>query len=364
MAKQAGSGLSMVHPTFTDPGLLERAGRRLAGWRRTMLLSHARPDGDALGALAGMARVIRGQGREATGFVYDDVPARYGSLQKAGKLARWRGADGAAPEDRFDGILVMDTCSWSQLEPVAEVLRATALPRVVIDHHATREELGGETLYAIDRRAASTCGMLHELCEVMGWALDAAAAEALFVGMATDTGWFRFSNTDEATLRSASALVAAGVRPDRMYTRLFEGDTPARLRLKAAMLATLEYHAGDAVAAMSITREMFAGTGATADDTENLINEAMTVEPVVVAVLVSEQEEGPIRVNLRSKSPEVAGRDVDVSALAKRFGGGGHRRAAGARIEGPIEEVRRQVVEAVVEAVANMEVRSEKCARG
>lgn len=334
--------------------LWQRAGQRLMHWKRTMILSHDRPDGDALGAIGAMKRVIEAQGRQAVGFVYADVPPRYRYLADSCGLERWQPGDAAAIDARFEGILIADTCSWSQLEPVAEYLRASALPKVIVDHHATRDELtgrGSADLYLIDATGASACALLHDWCRLMNWPIDAAAAEALLTGITTDTGWFRFSNTDPSTLHAAASLVESGVRPDLLYSRVYEAHSPARLRLLAEMLSTLEFHANGLLAVASLTRAMFVRAAAAQSDSEEMVNEAMSTGSVVVSVLFSETEDGRIRVNFRSKSPEVCGRDVDVAALARQFGGGGHHRAAGARFTGGLDEVRQRVIAAVVAAL-------------
>ena len=335
----------------------KQAGCRLESWKRTMILAHIRPDGDALGAMGAMRRVITAAGREATAFVYDEVPDRYAFLESSCGLQRWRADEPAVLDQQFDGILILDTRSWQQLEPVADYLRASSLPRIVVDHHATGDELkgSGPNVYVcvVDAAAASTCAMVHAWCEAMNWPIDLEAAEGLFAGLATDTGWFRFSNTDAATLRSAAAMVEKGVRPDVAYARLEASGSLGRIQLKAAMLGTLTLHASGAVAVMWLTKGMFKQTGARQSDTEDLVNEPMAAAAVVVSVLLTEQEDGRIRVNFRSKSPEACGRDMDVAALAQSFGGGGHRRAAGARVVGTLDAVRRQVTEAAVAAVTS-----------
>ena len=339
-----------------DAELLKRAERRLSSWDRVVILSHARPDGDGLGAMGAMKRVLASSGRSVTALVYEDVPHRYRFLDEACGFAKWEPVSPDALGTRFDGIMIVDTCSWSQLEPVADVLRASSLPRIVVDHHATRDDLSGpgaDTLYVIDASAASTCGMLHGWSETTGWKIDAVAAEALFTGIVTDTGWFRFSNTDGVTLRSAAALVEKGIRPDVLYTRLYASHSPARLGLLGDMLATLTFHADGAAAVTSLTPEAFARSGASKAETEDLVNEPLSVRSVVVSVLLTDVGDGEIRISFRSKSPEVAGRDVDVAALAGRFGGGGHRRAAGARVDGRLPDVRQRVTSAVIAALGS-----------
>ena len=337
-----------------DHDLFKQAERRLASWDRVMLLSHARPDGDALGAMGTMQRVLGVAGRSATAFVYEDVPPRYRFLDQACRFTKRASFSANEFDAQFNGVVILDTCSWSQLEPVAEFLRASSLPRIIVDHHATRDDLSGQgsdDLYVIDDMSASACTILHTWSEATRWKLDAAAADALFTGIATDTGWFRHSNTDAISLRAAAGLIERGVRPDVLYARLYGSHSLARVRLMAELLTTLEFHADGAVAVMSLTPEMFERTGASRAETEDLVNEPLSAEPVIVSVLLADTGSGEIRASFRSKSPEVAGRDVDVAALAGQFGGGGHRRAAGARISGKLSEVRERMTAAAIAAL-------------
>ncbi|MDM8008873.1 MAG: DHHA1 domain-containing protein [Phycisphaerae bacterium] len=346
----------------------EEAGRRLAGWKRTMILAHDRPDGDALGAMAAIKRVIEAAGREAIAFVYDELPSRYAFLdhmptQSRGHgtqldaqtvFRRWQDDDPGAIDAGFDGILILDTNSWAQLKPVADYLRASTLPRIVVDHHAAADGLSQgrrDDLDLIDPSAPATCQILHAWCDAMGWALDPASAEALFTGLSTDTGWFRHSNTDARAMQTAADLIDLGVKPDVLYSRLYGSFPLSRVRLMTEMLATLTLHAGDTAAITHITPEMFGRSGASKAETEDLVNEPMSAERVIVSVLLVDAGTGEIRASFRSKSPEVCGRDIDVAAIAEHFGGGGHRRAAGARLAGTLEEARRRVTERIVAAM-------------
>ncbi len=346
-----------------DTALMERAGRKLRDWKRTLILTHDRPDGDAIGAIGAMKRIIEAQGAQAEAYLYAEPPPRYQFLADACALSRWPMPGGRVPapasmadlEGRFDGVVILDTCTWNQLEPAAEFLRSTHLPKIVIDHHPTREDLTAqspELIELIDEQAASASGLLYEWAGRMGWQMDGPAREAIFSGIATDTGWFRFPSVDGQTLRAAAELIDAGVRPDIMYARLYEGHRPARLRLLREALETLRMIDGGVFALMWLTKAMFLMSDAQPSDSEDIVNEPLAIGSVVVSVLLSDMGDGVIRVNFRSRSPEIAGRDVDVSAIAAQFGGGGHRRAAGARVKGSLDDVREQVIAAVRAALA------------
>ncbi len=338
-----------------DEQVYREAGRRLEAWRRPMILTHARPDADALGSSAAMRRVLSARGTEPTAFVYEPISPRYRFLEPAGAFQLWAAGAATLIDARFDGIVILDTCSWSQLEPVADYLRASRLPKIILDHHATRDDLsaaGTDDYYAIDTASASASGLVYEWCATMGWPLDAAAGEAVFAGITADTGWFRFSNTDARTLRAAAALIeSCDLRPDIIYARLNGSHSPARLKLLCLMLGTLQYFQEGKVAVVELTREMFEQSGAIPADSEELVNEPMNTASVMVTLLMTDLNDGVVRLNFRSKSPELIGREIDVSAVARLFGGGGHHRAAGARVPGTLKDVREKVIQSVLDAV-------------
>jgi phosphoesterase RecJ-like protein len=222
----------------------------------------------------------------------------------------------------------------------------------VVDHHATYDDVcqPKRDLPIIDPSASSVALLIHEWAQLMSWPIDLPTAEALLTGIGTDTGWFRFSNTDGRTLQAAARLIDQGVQADVLHTRLYSAYAPARLRLLGEMLNTIRFELNGKLALAELTPEMFTRAGAQPSDAEELVNELMTVGSVVVASLLSLQPDGTVRVNLRSKSPEVAGVDVDVSGIAAGLGGGGHRRAAGTRLQQSLDQARNQVIRGVESA--------------
>jgi phosphoesterase RecJ-like protein len=330
------------------------AGTRLLSWQRVLLLTHDRPDGDALGSLGAMRAVLNALGRATVACVYGAIPARYGFLEQQAPFSLLPRLPAHELDQQFDGILIMDTCSWSQLEPAGAFLSASRLPRIIVDHHSTRDDLTGaspEALYLINPAAASACTMLYEWCQAMNWPVPPDAAISLFTGMATDTGWFRFPSTDPRTLHAAADLLAQGPGPDIMYARLMDSYSLQRLRLLGVALSTLELREGGRIAIMHLTPEAFVHAGATGSDTEDIVNEPLRSREVIASALLIDQGDGKIRVNLRSKSPEVVGYEVDVAGIAARFGGGGHQRAAGARIQAPLNTALNEVAAAMSDVV-------------
>jgi bifunctional oligoribonuclease and PAP phosphatase NrnA len=320
------------------------AARLISGWRRTVLMTHAKPDGDAIGSLLAMRELLKSQANEATPLLFEPLPARYAFLPDAKNFAAGDANSASAILAQADSIMVVDTCSYSQLEPVANWLKQTLLPKLIIDHHSTRDALTPNLL--VDETAAATCLIIYELAQACGWPSSPSIASSLFVGLSTDTGWFRHSNTDARALHAAADLVSAGVKPYELFEALYQQDSASRIRLLAEALKTIELNCGDRAAIMTLSRDAFIRTKATPAETEDIVNEPLRIASVVVSVLLVEQDDGQIRINFRSKAPDPLGvrSNIDVAAIAKEFGGGGHRHAAGARSKEPLNIVRENVL--------------------
>ena len=265
------------------PEVFAEAAAHLATWRRPLLISHSRPDGDALGSLIAMRSLLKGRGIDALVLLFDPWPERYAFLSGLGPTPVL-GNDLAESDlaDR-DGVVILDTCTYNQLEPIADWLRAVTIPKLAVDHHLTREELAD--VHLIDESAAANCLILYEWAQAIDWGIDCEAGEALFVGIGMDTGWFRHSNTDPRVLAAASDLVARGVRPYELYGHLFQRESIRRVRLLGAAIHSLEILAGDRFAVMALASDAFRRAGATPDDTEDIVNEPLRIASVAVSVL-------------------------------------------------------------------------------
>ena len=323
-----------------DASVVALAGR--VGRARTLLLvTHARPDGDGLGSMAALASAAEAAGKTVRLFIPDTPPPRYDYLFEHPPTVGARHF--AALAESCDLIVVIDTCALAQLDGIEEQIQALKDKVVVIDHHATADDIGSDRW--LDTSACASGVMVAELMAALGWPLRPLAAEALMTAITTDTGWLRFANTDGRCLRAVAALVDAGVRPDTLYKRIYQADRPQRLALIARALASLELHCNGRLAVMTIRQGDFDATGARPDETENIVNESLRLATVDTAVLLVENTHC-LRVSLRSRD------DVDVSAVARRFGGGGHRRAAGLRAAGDIDQLKDRLVAACAEKLA------------
>jgi bifunctional oligoribonuclease and PAP phosphatase NrnA len=312
----------------------------LRGAGRLLAIAHARPDGDALGSMSAMVQAARAAGRQAEGLVPDRVPAQYAFLFDGWQPAA---ADRFAPLAQWaDRVVVLDTCARAQLGTVADGVAACRSKAAAVDHHATFDDLCA--VQWIDPSAAATGVMVGELLDALGWPVRLQAAEALTTAAVADTGWLRFANTDQRCLAAVGRWIAAGVRPDQLYQRLYQCDRPQRLRLIARMLATLELSCEGRLACMVLRNADFEAVGALREETENLVNEPLRIGSVDTSVLVTENPDC-LRVSLRSRGA------IDVAKIAQRFGGGGHPRASGIRLAGDVDQVKRRVQAACAEAL-------------
>lgn len=334
------------------------AASHVASWRRPLLITHEKPDGDALGSLVAMRALLQSQGLQPTALLFDAIPARYELFSRFPPIPVLGRDLHLSDLDAYDAVIVLDTCTYTQLRPLADWLRAAPQPKLAVDHHATRDDLANFQL--IDEPAAATCLILYDWALAMKWPIEATTAEALFIGMAMDTGWFHHSNTDHRAFVAAADLVARGVRPHELYEALFLRESAARVRLQSAAVATLELLAADRAAVMTLTRRAIVDAGATAADTEDIVNEPLRIASVVASVLLVEHDDGLVRASFRSKPPletpsaatPALRSDIDVAALAQTFGGGGHKRASGARVTGSLGDVRRKIVDCLVDRIA------------
>jgi phosphoesterase RecJ-like protein len=321
-------------PRFVE---IVRAGRRF------LLTAHVRPDGDAVGSVLAMAAALAQLGKSATIVTGFELPRPLRFLDPDRKIQRL-GAQ-VAPEqlNDFDVLMVLDTAAWAQLGEMGEVIRRTRAIKVVLDHHASSDDLGAEVFK--DPEAEATGRLVFEAVQRLGVEITAPMAEALFVALATDTGWFRFASTTPETLRLAARLTEAGAVPHRLYKNLYENDSPGRLHLLGRAMARTQTDPDGRLIYTWLTLQDFAEAGAVPTDSEDIINLTLSVGGTEAAVILVEQPTGGFKISFRSRT------DLDCARVAEQFGGGGHRNAAGAFLSEPLEAARAKVLDAVRKAV-------------
>ncbi len=317
--------------------------KRVRGANRVALTTHERPDGDALGSVLAMHRAFTALGKSVDAFIMGPIERPLLPLVRGTPL-RIVGED-APGADEHDLTIVVDTGAWTQLEPLAAWLRARRAGTIVIDHHVRGDDVG--VLRMIDARAAAAASLVVALLDELGCPLTEELAEPLFAAVATDTGWFRYANAGPEAFELAARLLRAGADKSRLYQLIEETHRPERLALEGRALESLVYAAGGAVAIQSLRQVDFEETGTSVEDLSSLVNLPMKVGSVRAAILLAEL--GPVRTkaSFRSKPASGGAEPIDVNRLARRFGGGGHVFAAGARIGLSLRDARAAIVEAI-----------------
>ena len=307
--------------------------------KSVLLTTHLKPDGDALGSAAGLALILGSKGKSTQIVLPSPLPAEYAFLFGC-EPPRVICDDWCRHSlQEFDTVVILDTSVESQLQPQFQFLRACPMQILVIDHHLTTGSIS--TVQIIDPTASAVGLLVAELAHAWQISLGPPAAQALFTAIATDTGWFRFPNTDARTFRQAASLLQAGAELDRIYQTLYMKRSPAKLKLLGRTIDSLQLLCRERLACMTLRQTDFQQTHATLADTEDLINEPLRIGSVIAAVLFVEQQDGSTRLSLRSKGP------LDVAQIARQFGGGGHKLAAGAQLPTPLEQTRQTVLPAL-----------------
>lgn len=311
----------------------------LAAARRVMLTCHLGPDGDALGSMSALAALLVAQGREVTLYHTEPPPRVLRGLPHMGELVR-----SFPTGTRFDATVVVDCGDRRLLGPRFPAAEVTG-PLVVLDHHASIRPFGD--VFVSDPSAACVGVLVARLARVLGWPLTQAAAQGIFVSLVSDTGSFRYANTDAEAFALATELVAEHQVIPWAVARTLDEELPlARYRLLAAALATLELELDGKIAVMTVVDETVQKAGAKWEHTDGLVNYARAIEGVECGVLLSPARDGGTRASLRSKG------HLDAGAVCQGFGGGGHRGAAGCVLDAKLPEARRLLLEALAAALA------------
>jgi bifunctional oligoribonuclease and PAP phosphatase NrnA len=306
---------------------------------RFLVTTHVRPDGDALGSEVGMAGLLRQKGKDVRVVNASPTPPRYDFLDPDKSLFEWFGTT-VKPAQLADRevAIILDLSSWNQLGDMAELIRRFPGPRAIIDHHVSQDDLGA-TVFK-DSTAEATGILVMRAIPALGGQLTPEVAQGLLTAIAMDTGWFHHSNTRAGTLRAVADLIDAGAKIDEIYSKLFERNTQARLKLIGETLRGLKTDLDGRVAYATISKDDLMRTGAIPQDSEDLVDFTVSMRDVELGLLFIEQLRGGAKVSIRTRS------GVDCAKLAAGFGGGGHKEAAGATINGSMAECVERVLQA------------------
>lgn len=337
------------------------------------VVTHGKPDGDAIGSVIAMTACLNQIGVKARGLLVAPVPEALAKLPGS----EWYDViEPNAPADDLPAprsMVIVDTGAWSQVGPTRSMIEPRLEHTIIIDHHLMGDIPAG-TRY-VDADAGSCCEIMAELIDrLMPYdaqgpigkvnirrnsdrgavhPLPPVIRDALFVGIASDTGWFRFSNARPQTHEVAAKLLRQGVDHAQLYARLEQSERPNKVALMTRALDSLQLFADGQAAVMSLSRSDFEQTGATDDETDRLIDLPQQIGTVQVIALLSERPDSDdgllTSISFRSKPGDEA---VNVADLASMFGGGGHARAAGAKVHKPIGQVIDDVIAAISKTLA------------
>src|SRR6202165_3220741 len=285
---------------------------------RFLLTSHARPDGDAIGSALGCCQILRSMGKEAEVVLRDGVPRIYQPLPYADDVVQTERVNGD-----YDAVIILecDSIERTRLQGLENQFL------INIDHHLSGRPFAHVNW--IDPNAVATAEMVYRLAREAGVKISPDIANCMYTAVLTDTGSFMFAGTNEHTFALARELVLAGADPAHCARNVYFGHSTAKMRLLGAALSDL--HREGPLAWISVTQEQMLGCHAKEEDCEGLVNYALSMQGVEVALFFRELPDGRFRVSLRSKG------QLDVAAIAERMGGGGHQCASGCALDGPLQ---------------------------
>jgi phosphoesterase RecJ-like protein len=308
----------------------------IQNYNKFVITSHVNPDGDSLGCELSLARFLKMLCKSVTILNHNETPKFYEFLDPNKELNKFNADIHQNVILNAEVIIIVDTNQSDRLRSLEPYVLKSKAVKVIIDHHLEAGDFAD--YYLIDEDATSTAEILYNLLlSIDSDIIDHSIAQPLYTAIMTDTGSFRFPRTDTETHQIIADLLQHDVDPTAVYSHIYESWTLGRMRLLGEILYTMNTEYNGKLAYVVATQKMFEQTGTTEVETDNFTNYPMSVEGVVVGLLFNEIDDG-IKISFRSKG------DIPINELAKEFGGGGHKNAAGARlfnvkIENLIEEV-------------------------
>lgn len=345
--------ISSASNPWSSTSSAEEIAQRLRGAKSVVVVTHAKPDGDAVGSALAVVRSLQQLKIDAKAWFVGPVPRWMPEIAGESPYKVFEPGVAVTVVEQPEIAVIVDTGSWNQLAEMRGFLEARVATNVLVDHHMHGDPGTSATRLIVNTAASATqvlaplCGFLLNIATPAGLPTD--VAEMLYLGLATDTGWFRYSNVSPATMRLGGDLLEAGVEHTRLFRLIEQQDTPSRLKLVGRALASMRLEKNDTVALLSLSIKDFDETGADRNDTSGFADMALAIASVKVAAAFTEQPAMPgkpvvTKISFRSKPGDDA---VDVNAVSQRLGGGGHVRAAGAKFNGTIEEAKEAVLAAL-----------------
>jgi len=323
----------------TDLAGREQALSLLREGERFLLTGHMRPDGDCIGAQAALCRLLESLGKTVFIVNPDPIQAQFDYLASECTYRTFSGGDLPA----HDVVCLLDFSELERTGALAAPIAKAASKKLVIDHHLFHGDPWWDAAY-VDCGASATGLLVHRIATEMGATLDRVGALGVYTSIVTDTGWFKYSNTDAETLRVAGEMVAAGVDPHRVFGSIYQRNSRDQPRGVARALSRLEYFASHQLAVIDLPQA--AAGEADLSDGDEVLDILRAVERVEVVLFLRELKEGGCKLSARSKG------EFDVNRLARAFGGGGHAKASGASLKLGLAEAKQALVAKALEQLA------------
>ena len=309
----------------------------IKGMQQFCVVGHIRPDGDCIGSQLALTLALQSQGLDVCCWNQDPAPAKLQFMDAEGLLKA------PEPDRAFDCVIAVDAASYERLGTVADHIQSRKL-LINIDHHPSNTRYGD--INWIASHSASSGEMIYQLIQAARWPLSRPIADCLFTAISTDTGSFQYPSTSQSTFETAGQLVKKGADLGAICDEVYQSYSLSRVRLLKRVYNQFKLTEENQIAYLWLKKTDYAKSGATREDTEGLIDHIRAIEPVLVACLFEEIEPGETRISLRSKDPA-----VNVDTIARQFGGGGHKAASGARVEGKPLTIQRRVISAIRKAL-------------
>ena len=314
--------------------------KHLARARRVAVVTHIHPDGDGVGSGIALSRFLTARGLDTRFITSSALSHSLRFLDPHHPTIPYEAATCAAFLREADLIFTVDNSSVSRLGPLEADVRAASGTTICIDHHLVRNDFW--KINIIDESACATGEMIYDLIKALDGVVDVEMAEAMYVSLVTDTGHFRFPKTDGRIHRMAAEFLEAGVSPHRVYREVYERNSPAFIRLMGEALLNVQFAAGGRLSWVELPGALIDACNAHDEDTAEVINQMLSIDGVEIGLLFRCARDGQTKISLRSKPQH------DVNALAQANGGGGHRNAAGAVVNEPLESCASRVVAAAL----------------
>ena len=294
--------------------------------QRFLVVAHENPDGDAIGSTLALALSLRDMGKDVVAYNADAVPDVMRFLPQSDVLV-----DSLPDNSNFDIAFVLDA---GDLERTALPVRDLCQTVINIDHHPYSDF--GDLCY-VDTGACATAVLIYKVLMACQYQPSLAVAKALYLGILSDTGSFRYASANQESFAIAGALVELGVDPWEVSSNLYESNSPERMRLLSLVLPSLQISSSGYYASISMTLDTLKLAGATDEHSDGFVNYPRSIRGVEVAFFIHQISENTYKISFRSRGA------IDVGALSRKLGGGGHHNAAGAKINGTLDEVKKSV---------------------